>query len=121
MDQLSETDIVNQLQELNYMVDELVASLSCLLPTHHTLPSITPVDLSFLSFIRKHSIRVENAWVIGVEFCLKNSIFAIVYAHFFEGDNFFGVGSETRRAWLETMLSGLYSMGDFFFFFLETS
>ena len=67
MDQLSETDIVNQLHELNYMVNELVASLSCLTPTHHTLPSITPVDLSFLSFIWKHSIWVENTWVIGVE------------------------------------------------------
>ena len=67
-----------------------------------------------LQFLLDESAQLSNdAMGLVVEIILLNLIFTLLHKHFFNGEHFFGVGSDTLYEYLETMLSKLVAGGKF--------
>ena len=124
VDEISERHVVDDIQGLNYLINNLLMSI--LLAKR--IQSVTSSgersnhrtgsgDISILRLIREHHLSEEDALFLVVEFVLRGLIYSLLYKHYFEGDFFFGVGSETHRAYLDSMMEELLSSGKFFFFF----
>jgi len=114
IDSLSECQIVDQVNELNYLVDNFIMNILDSEVDHHTLESHTNfrkpqqsnVCATFL-----YNLSFKNAKEIIAEFFIRNMILNVLHTHFFDGDNFFGIGSELHRAYMERMLSELIASG----------
>lgn len=69
-----------------------------------------------LQFLLDESAQLSNdAMGLVVEIILLNLIFTLLHKHFFSGEHFFGVGSDTLYEYLETMLSKLVAGGKFIY------
>ena len=97
-------------------VKEFKLSYRKLSPRKHSGISINPdLDTPVLLSLLKDSQLSDDTRDLVLEIILLNLIISLVHKHFFKGRNFFGVGSETHRKYLETMLSKLVAGGKFFF------
>jgi hypothetical protein len=68
-------------------------------------------DYALYNFLRNFRFSVKDAkhFVVGV--CIRNFIFSSLHSFFFEGRNFYGVGSKSLQEYLERMMSILESKG----------
>ena len=80
---LSQSQIVNQVNELNYLVDNFIMNIMAV--DHHTLethtnfrkPQQSNVCATFL-----YNLSFENAKEIIAEFFIRNMIFNVLHTHF---------------------------------------
>ena len=132
IDNSSERDIIDALLGLNYLVDNfifnLVISNQLQNSPFSTVPSsaLINLDAGLSTFLTEHSPTPKDAWSIAIDFFLRNVIFSLIHTHFFDGNIFFGVGSDIHRQYLDLLMSELIASGmlpaissPFFFFFLK--
>jgi hypothetical protein len=122
VDLLSESQIVDAVNGLNYSIDNLIANVlaaeQCFSPPSD--PDRNPpklnTDAALLAFLNNSRLSDGNARVFVVEFLLRNLIISALHTHFFEGRHFFGVGNESLHAYLERMMTELIAGGRSLYF-----
>ena len=129
IDGVSETQIVDAVQFINYsvtnLIDNILYGVQQSKLSYHNKPStrkhhatttkpdssdITPALWSMLIDVRLSRPTRD----LVVEAVLRNLVFSLLHKHFFKGGRFFGVGSETLHELLETMLDNLVASGKVF-------
>ena len=111
-----ESRIVDGVHRLNTLVDNLVRDIvSAYRPPHpHTGNPPLSVAKSVLGpFFVENRLTPLKARAFVLEFLFRNAMCYILFTHYFEGDAFFGVGSETRHKLLERMMTELIALGRF--------
>lgn len=116
VDELSETQVLDELNHLNYCIDNMIMNIMAadqsLRPQcTHQKPAESACDTVLLAFIRNSQLSDQNARNVVVENHLRNLIFSLLHIHFFDGNFFFGVGSETLRENLDRMIMLLIAGG----------
>ena len=98
-------NVVEDLKLINYLVDKLITTIlgAERFPDHHSIPGSIP-DALVIDFLTKYPLSVVNAREFLVDFILRDSIFNSLHSSFFDGNYFFGVGSETLHSLLEEMI-----------------
>jgi len=115
VDGLSEIQIFESVQDINYLIDNLITNI---LAVDHSLTTSqsncgsrkylhSESDIAALTVLSDCRLSRGNARVLAVEFILRNVIITTLHAHYFEGQFFFGVGSELLRLDLERMITEL--------------
>ena len=107
----SETQISNDLHRINYLVDALITSI--LAAGHSSAAqhdSLKPPHLDHCTAFLSR-LSVSKAMEFVVKYFFRNKIIALLHAHFFEGEIFFGVGSESHHVCLENMIMELVASG----------
>jgi hypothetical protein len=121
IDDISERLAVNDLHEINNLINDLIASIQTSNPT-----SASRLDLAQRFELDPSScaafligLTFQKAKKFVAEFFVRSTIVALLHVHFFDGEIFFGVGSETHRVILETIIGKLNASGtlDCFLFF----
>ena len=135
IDKSSERDIVDALSGLNYLVDNFIFNLlmsnqlqgsplfAVPSPAFVNVPKST-LDQGLLTYLTEHCSTAEDAWNTTIDFFLRNIIFSLIHTYFFDGEFFFGVGSDIHRQYLDRLMSQLMASGmlskisvpNFFFF-----
>jgi hypothetical protein len=131
IDRISEAEIVDAVQSINYSIDDLISDILVAVKSSNlSYPSTSPRKIKNkksrdippagpesnpdLNIPALHSLLTDSANVLSddtrdfvVDIILHNLISSIIHKRFFEGRHFFGVGSETIHEYLETMFSKL--------------
>lgn len=127
IDNISEAQIVDAIQSINYSIGNLVSNildkvtiskLSFYSPKS-SLQKVTtnpdsPVDIITLQSLLLDS-RLSDRKDLVAEALLRDLICCLLHKHFFQGGHFFGVGSEEFQGYLETMFSKLVADGGKYF------
>ena len=106
IDKYSQVEILDDLQQLNYVVDELMLNIMASDKTIRSPPvpgTTADSDNGILDLIKK--LSAGNARDFVVEILLRESIYASLHANFFEGEYFFGLGSDCLRRYLDSMMA----------------
>jgi hypothetical protein len=118
IDRVSESEAVDAVLQLNYLVNNLIVNilavgLSSTPRSDNHVHSKLTVDLELLTFLINHRDRFsdDEATLFVVEFIFRSLIFTIIHTHFFDGRNFFGIGSDHLRANLDRMMDELLAGG----------
>lgn len=109
------------MQSINYSINNLIFNIldavkKLKLPVsyrkdrHHDA-SDTNLDTPLQFLLDENSRLSDESKDFVVEIILVNLIITLLHKHFFKGEHFFGVGSETLYDYLETMLSKLVADG----------
>lgn len=119
IDDLSETQVVDDLHLLNYSIDNLIISIIAAdhsLPhRRNQIPTESACDAALLEYLRKSKLSDRDARAFVIDNHLRNLILTLVHIHFFKGEIFFGVGSETLREYLDRMITVLVEDGKLIF------
>lgn len=123
VDIVSVRQIVDMVSMINYSIDNMVMNILyrvkksdlafCLSPaflqdTLSTKQEPEPFTLPHFLLDPQLSTNAKDA---VVECFLKDRVFSLIYQSYFEGENFYGVGSNILRYYLESMLSILVEQG----------
>ena len=116
LDEFSEVEVVNELRDINYLVDNLLLNIMAAdqsirsppKPGFNLAPDIVTVD--GLPTLLNH-LSAGNARDLVVEVLLRDSIFGLLHANFFDGDIFYAVGSETFCTYLDRIMAELIAGG----------
>jgi hypothetical protein len=119
VDDFSETEIVEAVNHLNYLIDNLIADLLVINYNFSSSSStgsrevFKPVSGGVLhSSLEGWCLSEGEVRDLIVEFFLRDMILASVYTQFFEGEVFSGVGSGSLQESLEVMMEKLSSGGE---------
>ena len=135
IDKVSETEIVEAVQIINYSIDNLIANIlasvkECKLSyykvsppktrKHHNIPSNPDLDVPVLHILLMDSpsLLSDDTRDFVVELILHNLVSLLIHKHYFKGGHFFGVGSESLREHLETMFSKLVEGGKYIYIYI---
>ena len=135
---MSEAEIVDVVQSINYSIDNLVSNILAevkelnisyrkLSPqsrenqTRRVIHSDLPLNLPLLHWqsllITSPSSLSNDSKDFVIEIILHNLILLLIHKHFFKGKHFFGVGSEKKvHEYLETMFSKLAAGGKHYYY-----
>ena len=115
VDSISEYEVLDELGMINYLVTGLLTNILATDPTARTpCDSILPVsapDPAIITFLNNFELSGAHAKVCVVEFLLRDAIFASLHTCFFDGVFFFGVGSNTHRVYLDSVMRELIADG----------
>lgn len=130
IDAVSEAEIVDAVQDINYSIDILISNIMAevkdfRLSYHKVSPrtrkkqnlcDIPSNDIQVLQSLISDSpsLLSDDTRDEVVEIILHHLTTSLIHKHFFQGEHFFGVGSETHREYLETMFSKLIAGGKFY-------
>lgn len=118
VDDISESEVDELLRSMNYSIDHMITTIIFQYsdsrgadrhPVSHQQP--LKIDDTLLQIINKYRLSERNARILVVEFYLRNLIITSIHSHFFEGEHFFGVGSESLRGNLDHMMNELIVNG----------
>ena len=130
---MSETEIVDAVQSINYSVDNLVSNImdgvkkfklsyhKASPRKHRDIPTDRDLGIPKLQSLLKYSQQSVDEKDLVVEAMLHNVITSLIHAHYFKGGHFFGVGPEAHHEFLETMFSKLVADGKSRCFFFRKS
>jgi hypothetical protein len=123
VDQCSETEIVEEVHQLNYLVVNLIVNLldadTSFTPRNCTRNHSNSENVpDLLTLLNNRQISDGDAKVFVIEFLLRSLIFTILHAHYFDGRTFFGIGSDHFRAKLERMIDELRAGGMFIYIYI---
>lgn len=114
----SEREVIDDLSGLNYLVDNLVFNIrsqnllsSSVPPAYTTAGPDSARDL--FMFIKEEQLSAGDAWNIVVDYILRNALYSAIHTNFFDGQFFFGVGTESYRLYLDRLMNELVESGKF--------
>jgi hypothetical protein len=124
IDHVSEDEVVNATLDINYSINNFIVNIMAdkrSIPTSkpsysesEKKPTEKDCDKNLLRYLIESRLSDHIAIDFVVEFPLRNLIITLLHTHFFEGDRFFGVGSESLCSHLERMMSELIAGGELF-------
>ena len=133
IDKVSEVEIVDAVQTINYSIDNLITNILAgveefklsyckLSPSHknrnrrNILQNLKP-DFK-LDIPRLQSLLIDSPSPLSddmrdyiVDLILHDLVSSLIHKKFFKGGHFFGVGSETHQEYLESLFSKLATGG----------
>jgi hypothetical protein len=125
VDNISEQVIKNLLEDLNQSVEKLVFNLLCDVKNKNknsrrssSAIGIRDSNLLLTDFLSYQNLH-DNSRDRILEYIYHDSILASIHKYFFDGDNFFGVGSDFLQKRLESMLGRLMASGFLFSFLVS--
>ena len=111
VDDLSENEIVNAVNDLNYLIDSLISNIQAITPNGHREDSKSVSGGVLHKMLDGCRLTVEDARHLVAEFFLRDLIISLLHVHFFSGDFFFAVGSGSLRESLEHLMEAFESGG----------
>ena len=121
VDDFSESDALNAVHRLNFLVDGLVLNIiannrTSRSRTDVSYPTIQDMPDALGRFLMGHRLTDADARDLVTEFLLRNLVFSLLHTHYFDGDFFWGVGSDSLRMHLESIMTELFATGGFLIF-----
>ena len=116
IDKYSEAEIVTLVEDINYAIDNMVMSIMAIsrtadqMPVPRTPPATSPAPAHLMGYLDEHWHSGGNAAEFAAEFILRNLVNFNIHQFFFTG-LFMGVGTESRRDFLERLMSELAATG----------
>jgi hypothetical protein len=90
VDNISESEVLDELEMINYLVTGLLMNILATDPKSRTpcdsiLPPVSAPDLAIINLLNRFELSSAHAMVCVVEFLLRDAIFASLHACFFDG------------------------------------
>lgn len=121
VDELSETEVLDAVNQLNYCIDNLMLNITAADESSHShcnlrKPTVSDCDATILAILNNSQLSDRHARDFVVENHLRNLICTLLHTHFFDGHHFSAVGSETLRSetlrqYLDRMITVLIEGG----------
>jgi hypothetical protein len=111
-----QTQAINAVEQLNSSINNMIVTMITTDQSLHChrssqIPPESACDASLLAFLNNSNLSDRNARDFVIKNHLRCHIFNLLYTHFFDGQFFSGVGSETLRETLDHMITLLMDGG----------
>ena len=110
IDEFSESEVVDLIHSINYSIDNMIMNLLAVTQSAGQQrisrnPSYLISDDPLLSYLKDFWLTGGNAAKFAAEFILRNLIYTNIYSHFFAGQHFLGVGSESLQTIMDRIMT----------------
>ena len=111
IDKYSEAEIVTLVEDINYAIDNMVMStIIAISRTADQMPVPRTSPAHLMGYLEEHLRAGGNAAEFAAEFIIRNLVNLNIHQFFFTG-LFMGVGTQSRRDFLERLMSELAATG----------